>query len=505
MKSDGGQCAWFEDVSDNEDLALVADGGTTCPPEGTSATESDEAPRGAHTHSSALSPVFGPNPHAVQTAGHFLPDGTFELQASSTAKIDRPWKMGNTYSHVQVLEEARVHLGDSYTVNNHYSGPTTTGEEHILTRIKATEESLKTLPDITALVKVLLQTNAGLLVLLQIILSSLPKHISDELAVFEDALGRFQRIDLRFLDNWPAFQRRLECDFHDTPGSRRILGMKYRLFDRVGGGSYLVDPRHPPPFAIVFQQGRHVQMSIHFEWNEVSDEQCPRCGLEQECKVNAETICAGCKFGYRGQVESARVKELFDEETPAPENTSDHRRWLPRNTSRPRLELEARQRDTPSSFSRITISKRTIFRSQDGLERRMGSHSCAPKAAWKAEVRDWVQRAFNPENAIQGISDSEWRAYLLAFLPMVQANGEIDTIDWYTYPTPQQLIVAGIPSTTLELGVTWIMTTFAEKERCRIIEQAAGTSDKKAERTRRMKRHGSRRSNRQTKTREQTV
>jgi hypothetical protein len=135
----------------------------------------------------------------------------------------------------------------------------------------------------------------------------------------------------------------------------------------------------------------------------------------------------------------------------------------------------------------------------------MGSHSCAPKAAWTAEVRDWVQRAFNPENAIQGISDSEWRAYLLAFLPMVQANGEIDTIDWYTYPTPQQLIVAGIPSTTLELGVTWIMTTFAEKERCRIIEQAAGTSDKKAERTRRMKRHGSRRSNRQTKTREQTV
>lgn len=66
----------------------------------------------------------------------------------------------------------------------------------------------------------------------------------------------------------------------------------------------------------------------------------------------------------------------------------------------------------------------------------------ASKAAWKPEVRDWVQRAFAPENAIHGISDSEWRQFLLAFLPKVQATGEIDTIDWSTFPTPQQLIVA---------------------------------------------------------------
>jgi hypothetical protein len=68
--------------------------------------------------------------------------------------------------------------------------------------------------------------------------------------------------------------------------------------------------------------------------------------------------------------------------------------------------------------------------------------SPAPKAAWKPEVRDWVQRAFAPENAIQGMPDSEWRAYLLTFLPRVQASGEIDAIDWSTHPTPQQLIIA---------------------------------------------------------------
>jgi hypothetical protein len=67
--------------------------------------------------------------------------------------------------------------------------------------------------------------------------------------------------------------------------------------------------------------------------------------------------------------------------------------------------------------------------------------SPASKAAWKEEVRNWVQRAFAPENAIHGISSDEWRKYLLEFLPKVQATGEIDTIDWSTYPTPQQLIV----------------------------------------------------------------
>jgi hypothetical protein len=70
------------------------------------------------------------------------------------------------------------------------------------------------------------------------------------------------------------------------------------------------------------------------------------------------------------------------------------------------------------------------------------AQSSAPKAAWKEEVRNWVQRAFAPENVIQGITTEEWRRFLLDFLPKVQASGEIDTIDWSSYPTPQQLIVA---------------------------------------------------------------
>ena len=66
------------------------------------------------------------------------------------------------------------------------------------------------------------------------------------------------------------------------------------------------------------------------------------------------------------------------------------------------------------------------------------AQSPASRAVWPEVVRNWVQRAFAPENAIHGISPDEWRKFLLDFLPKVQATGEIDTIDWSTYPTPQQ-------------------------------------------------------------------
>jgi hypothetical protein len=350
--SDGGRCARFEDVTNNEDHAIVGSGEMSRPPDETSGVKSDESSRDAHTHSSALSP--GSKQDAIQNAIHCLPEGTFELQASSTANIDRPWKNGNMYSHIQVQEEARVHLGDSYTVNNHYSGSITAAERHTVARVEVTEEFLMTLSAFIVLVRTLLQTTTGLFLLLQAAMSAhgLAKQISDETAMFEDALGRFQKIDLRFVDNWLVFRRRLECDFQGTPGSRRILKMKYRLFDRVSGNR-LVDPRHPPPFASVFKHGRHVQMSIHFEWDEVSDKQCPRCNMTQECSAEAETICAWCKFSYRGKVEDARVEEVGNEDTSS---LIENRDAL--NTAGPRSRPEGR--DEPSSFSRITISKKPL-------------------------------------------------------------------------------------------------------------------------------------------------
>lgn len=360
--SDEDRVVRFEDGSDgSEDLSAARHGDSNDSFDEGSGPESGDETRGVCAHSSLTSR----SKHAtVQEVGHYLPDVTFEMQANRTAGSGRPWKSGNTYSRVRVSNEARVQLGDSITVNNHYSVPNKAGGEPIIARVELTEESLKTLLAAISLVKTLLQTATGLLVLLQATMSAyrLPKQIDDELAFFEDALGRFQRIDLRFLDNWPAFRRRLACDFQETPGSRRILEMRYRLFDRVGG-NYIVDPRRPPPFASVFRQGRHVQMSIHFEWDEVSDEECPRCGLEQDCKADAETICARCGFFYRGQVQGARVDEMDavdDEETPPslPEQNGGNVRRLSHPNHHPGKQ---EQTDAPSSFNRITISKPPII------------------------------------------------------------------------------------------------------------------------------------------------
>jgi len=289
--------------------------------------------------------------HATsEEIGECLPEASFELQTSDTAGLDRPWKSKNVYSRVRVSNDARVHLGDSITVNNHYCTSSTEKEEHTVARIEVTEEFLMTLLAAFTLVKELLKTATGLLVLLQVTMSGyrLPKQIGEQLAVFEDALGRFERIDLRFLDSWLAFQQRLESNFQQRPGSRRVLNMSYRLCDR-SGGKYMFDPRSPPPFAAVFKQGRHVQMSIHFEWNEVSDKQCPRCELEQGCSADHETICIRCGFVYRSEVEDARVEEVEDDgETPVSGDPAIVRRAVRRRFG---------QRDTPSSFSRITISK----------------------------------------------------------------------------------------------------------------------------------------------------
>jgi hypothetical protein len=223
--NDGGQCARIEEVSDNGDLAIVGRGKMTCLPDQTLGIVAEEA-RGAH--SSVLSPVFDSKQDAVQNANHCLPNGTFELQASSTAKIDHPWKIGNTYSHVQVLGKARVHMGDSYTVNNHYSGSVTAEEGHTLGRIEINEELVMTFSAVVVLARTFLQTCTGLLVLLQFVMSidRLPKRISIQLAFFEDALGRPQEIDLLYTVSWSVFQQRLENDFRGTPGSRRVHSMK---------------------------------------------------------------------------------------------------------------------------------------------------------------------------------------------------------------------------------------------------------------------------------------
>jgi hypothetical protein len=347
--SDQDRRVRFEDVSDEPEDSSTTGHNNDGPPDEGSGSESGDEKRGAHTQSSAMCPTSPPKQATVQETDDCSPNVSLELQANSTVRIG-----GNMYSHVQVSNDARLHLGDSITVNNFHPDSRKTKMKSMVARIEVTEECLTTLLAAFVLLKEMLQTATGFLVLLQVTMSAyrLTKQIKDELVTFEDALGRFQRIDLLFINDWPAFKQRLESDFHGTPGSRRILEMRYRLSDRAKG-NYLVDPRFPAPFTSVFKQGRHVQMSIHFEWNEVSDNECPRCDLEQVCKADAETICIRCGFSYRGQVESARGEEFGVEGTTMPEDTGSSE-WPPTTGLKS-------GRDAPSSFSRITISKLPAF------------------------------------------------------------------------------------------------------------------------------------------------
>ena len=342
--SDEDRRVRFEDVTDEpEDLSTTGLDNND-PPDEDSGSESGDETRDTHTQLKAMCPKS----HPKQATADCSPDVNFELQANSTVSIG-----GNMYSHVRVSNDARLHLGDSITINNYHCDPKEDEEEHIVVRVEIVQEFLMTLSAAVGLVRALLQTTTGLFLLLQFTMSAyrLPKQMNDQLVTFEDALGRFQRIDLLFIKDWPAFKQRLQSDFHGTSGSRRILEMKYRLCDRVKG-NYLVDPRFPPPFTSVFKHGRHVQMSIHFEWNEVSDEKCPRCGLEQECNADRETICAQCGFSYRSQVDGARVGEVDESDDEEPEHSDGIQPAIPARPKPERVEA-----DIPLSFSRITISK----------------------------------------------------------------------------------------------------------------------------------------------------
>jgi hypothetical protein len=62
------------------------------------------------------------------------------------------------------------------------------------------------------------------------------------------------------------------------------------------------------------------------------------------------------------------------------------------------------------------------------------------KVEWPFPVRDYVRRAFDPANAIPGISNADMQTKLKATISFYAERGAQNTIDWPTYPLPQQLL-----------------------------------------------------------------
>jgi hypothetical protein len=66
--------------------------------------------------------------------------------------------------------------------------------------------------------------------------------------------------------------------------------------------------------------------------------------------------------------------------------------------------------------------------------------SPSPARQWPDSVRSYVQRAFAEENNILSVARKDMEARLKEIITEAGNNGTLFTIDWYTYPLPQQLI-----------------------------------------------------------------
>ncbi|KAH7350254.1 SAC3/GANP/Nin1/mts3/eIF-3 p25 family-domain-containing protein [Pyrenochaeta sp. MPI-SDFR-AT-0127] len=71
----------------------------------------------------------------------------------------------------------------------------------------------------------------------------------------------------------------------------------------------------------------------------------------------------------------------------------------------------------------------------------MGSATSKPKKVeWPPAVREYVRRAFDPANAIPGISSTEMQAKLRETISYYAERNAQDEVSWPTYPLPQELL-----------------------------------------------------------------
>ena len=192
---------------------------------------------------------------------------------------------GNSFSRVYTYDNASVHMGNRYgdgtTINHNYFGLCAAMNLRLTQDIEPAEEAailrLAAVIIVATIANVIVQP---FLLLRKALCRAIPNAVQrhttplsslfgSRMVSFEDALGRFECIDINVITDWTSFHYNLMRAFADQPGHRRVAVASYRLFHHAQD-SQLIDPRRPPPFASVFVRHKHVRMSIHFAWDEVS-------------------------------------------------------------------------------------------------------------------------------------------------------------------------------------------------------------------------------------------
>jgi hypothetical protein len=107
------------------------------------------------------------------------------------------------------------------------------------------------------------------------------------------------------------------------------------------------------------------------------------------------------------------------------------------NTVTPRTTL---QHPAPSNVS-LCDTVRTRRRADGCVQTSMSpAYAKSKKVEWPPAVRDYVRRAFDPANAIPGISGADMQTKLKETISFYAERGAQDSIDWPTYPLPQQIL-----------------------------------------------------------------
>lgn len=295
---------------------------------------------------------------------------------AALGRVARPRESrpGHTYDRVLITDRARVHMGDSFgdqvIINHNYLGLYAAMNMWLAQNTEASEKAAILRLAASIIAVALLDALVWMLLpaMPQFMRSRVPvlrNVLSTHAVLFEDALGRFNRIDLDIVASWNAFHYKVTCAFVNKPGYRRVAVAGYRIFDRTRSDR-LIDPKQPPSFTDVFRTNKHFRMSIHFEWSEVSIDCCPKCGLEQVCKPGAETTCKGqdCQFYYRGMVEDRLIEELDESAEPITRATDNSSAYL----RKARKKLLRDEQEHPACFSRISVSKQPCTRDNTPIQ-----------------------------------------------------------------------------------------------------------------------------------------
>jgi hypothetical protein len=93
----------------------------------------------------------------------------------------------------------------------------------------------------------------------------------------------------------------------------------------------------------------------------------------------------------------------------------------------------------PSHRSLLTSTQNENTRAQT-LQTPAPASSKPKKVEWPPAVRDYVGRAFDPANAIEGISNAEMQAKVKETISFFAERGAQESNDWPNHPLPQQIL-----------------------------------------------------------------